>query len=310
MAESVPLSAFEQDRLTCIGNFLRGKHREAIQLLLHDDMGLDSNWKNVSKHCVNVALIGYTLADALEIPEQDRDRLVSTLVIHDALKRVEINPGNALDDNQIQKARDRFALLLQTIDVDGTIQLGLDESNTAVSSMDLLQVIARMSSFASHSMLRMCAEISSCTCASCKSPAHLLASPTTSRSTSGTVRITIERACSRGVLPLSLLRRPPNRITFFPCSECVSRNVAISELLASHDSMSMPLCTTHVWGILLVSSALFRASLTAITFDVFFVESFESSGFEMGSTVAPPVRYDPMVLLVYLLLPMPDTCES
>ena len=128
---------------------------------------------------------------------------------------------------------------------------------------------ARMPSAVSQSTCRICSERSSCIPASRISPSHVTGLPIASRTTFGTAFFTCESACSKGVLPLSLLRRPPKRITFFSSKLCSLRNVADSSLLACHLAMSIPLCTTHVLGMPFVSSALCKALLTATTFVTF-----------------------------------------
>ena len=144
MKEDIPESSFENARLKQVLDLALHQHRDAAKLLLHKDLGLNGDWRNVSSHCLNVAFIGDELSRALQLSDEERAMIVSTLIVHDALKRIDINPGQQLSQDQIAQSKVQYENTVQLFDPDGLIRSALSEDNAHLDTLTLPQSVARL----------------------------------------------------------------------------------------------------------------------------------------------------------------------
>lgn len=103
------------------------KYRHATKSLFHgklfdrierSEARRQKDWRNVAKHCLDVARALDALADMLDLPAQDRESMIHVGILHDWNKRLQKDPG-AFSAEERAEAEAHAACVLDEHDPDG-----------------------------------------------------------------------------------------------------------------------------------------------------------------------------------------------
>jgi hypothetical protein len=126
------------------------EHADAVRQLLDPRLKLvktaadrGNNWKNVPEHCLTAAMLHDTLAEAMELPAEQRKRTADVLIMHDADKHLQIRPKDfpGADAGDAEAA---FGAFMQEADPDGALRRALQEDNRGLEALPPEALIPRL----------------------------------------------------------------------------------------------------------------------------------------------------------------------
>ena len=137
--QAISLSGFLLKRRETIRALFMGKlfEPEKGEARTKSKARAGKEWRNVAEHCVDVARGLDALSDLLELPEEDRERMVHVALIHDWNKRLQKNAAAFTDDERAaavaytQKLMERYdpdGMLLNATEADGLDRLETPEA--------------------------------------------------------------------------------------------------------------------------------------------------------------------------------------